>query len=67
MRAKERKVAVYIAERIIRQASVTGATTEVSGADRVRVSGRDENGRPVDVVVELDVEAVLVITVIRPD
>jgi DNA-binding transcriptional regulator YiaG len=31
----------------------------------MRVSGRDENGRPVDVVVELDDDVVLVITVIR--
>ncbi len=66
-RAKDRKVAVHIAERIIRQASVTGLTTEVSGADRLRVSGRDEDGRPVDVVVEMDDDAVLVITVIRAD
>jgi soluble P-type ATPase len=65
--AKKRKVAVHIAERIVRQASVTGVTTEVSGMDRVRVSGRDENGRPVDVVVELGDEVVLVITVIRTD
>jgi hypothetical protein len=67
--ATERQVPMIVAERIVRMGTVTGLEVEVSGQERWRVSGRDPDGRPVDVVVApIDDENVLrVITVIRTD
>jgi hypothetical protein len=67
--AARRKVPIFVAERIVRMAMVTGLDVEVGGRERWRVSGRDPDGRPVDVVVApTDGGDVLrVVTVIRTD
>ena len=67
--ATRRKVPIFVAERIIRTGTVTDLEVEVSGQERWRVSGRDPDGRPIDVVVAPigDRNALQVITVIRTD
>ena len=65
--AKARDVQIFAAERIIRSGAVTQVSIEASGAERFRVSGRDADGRPVDVVIEMAEAAVAIVTVIRTD
>ena len=66
-RAKARDVQTFIAERIVRTGAVTRVSIEPSGAERFHVSGRDADGRPVDVVIEMAEAAVAIVTVIRTD
>ena len=67
-RAKERDVSILIAERVIRGGRVTGLGVEADGSERWAISGRDMDGRPVNVVVTPRLPDVLrVITVIRTD
>lgn len=66
--AKDRDVPLFVAERIVRSGAVTDVMVEPSGVERWRVSGRDEEGRPIDVVVvEVEASYLRVITVIRTD
>ena len=66
--AKTRDVPVFVAERIIRGCSVRRIEIDPDGSDRWRLSGRDPDGRPVDVVVKpVEDHTIRVITVIRTD
>jgi len=66
--AAKRNVPRFEAERVIKGGTVTGLEIEVSGQERWLVSGRDTDGRPVDVVVKPIGDRVLrVVTVIRTD
>jgi len=66
--AAERDVPIFEAERVIRAGAVTSVETEIGGQDRWRVSGRDADGRPVDVVVKpIEDHTIRVVTVIRTD
>jgi uncharacterized DUF497 family protein len=67
-RAAERDVPIFVAERIVRAGVVTDLSVEADGHERWRVSGRDPDGRPVDVVVTpVGGDVLRVITVIRTD
>ncbi len=67
-RALERKVPVFVAERIIRAALSVRITTAQDGSTTWRVSGRDSDGRPIDVVVfPANPDVIRVVTVIRTD
>lgn len=66
-RATERKVPIFVAERVIRSGVVT-RRDEVDDQERWRVSGTDPDGRPIDVVVApIGRDVLRVITVIRTD
>jgi len=61
-------VPIFEAERILRRGMVTALEVEVSGQERWRISGRDTDGRPVDVVVKpIGDQTLRVLTVIRTD
>ncbi len=67
-RTVERDVPTFVAERILGRGVVTSLDLDASGTERWRVSGRDEDGRPVDVVVQpVGDDVVRVVTVIRTD
>jgi uncharacterized DUF497 family protein len=67
-RAKTRGVSVLIAERVIQRGSITKLGLEADGTERWTISGRDTDGRPVDVVVTpVPPDVLRVITVIRTD
>ena len=67
--AAGRKVPIFVAERVIRTGGVTQLEVDIRGRERWRVSGRDPDGRPVDVVVApaQSGDVLRVITVIRTD
>ena len=67
-RAFERKVPIFIAERIIRAVAAVRVTKASDGSITWRVSGADPDGRPIDVVVfPASANVIRVVTVIRTD
>jgi len=68
MRAAQREVPIFVAERIIRAVESLRVTKSEDGSITWRVSGHDPDGRPVDVVVfPASPSVIRVITVIRTD
>jgi uncharacterized DUF497 family protein len=64
-RAMERGVSIVVAERVIRNGAITQISMEPDGSERWTISGKDPDGRAVDVVVTpIGTAIIRVITVI---
>lgn len=64
-RAMERGVSIVVAERVIRNGAITRISLEADGSERWSISGKDPDGRAVDVVVmPIGTTTLRVITVI---